>query len=489
MTVASAEARGDLGAPSNAEAPVVLARKAPPGGDHQAAAVQGGLDKLQLKGSSEGAPAPQQAQPPGGRPRQRGSRRGGGGGAAAKDASRPGLPPAPYMQGSPMGFAPFPFGQQLFYYLPVQRGGGPGGPGAGAGGQSGQLGPHGLVPYAFPPAPYSSPLHPPMGSPMTPLPVATAPGGRRQPLAGGAGNGWGGVPLGSQAGHGGAGFSGPHRLGPPSAAAATYRMGGSSARSAGPAARTLPLPPRKPGGGSGEGGAGPAGVPHSPAQADRPARTPLAGSSLSSSASSDGEGQPARAGSAASAASSSMDAAASASAAEQQQGAGPAAAGGEEGEAAAEEAGGSNGAAASPREPAAQQGRGGAREHGERQPCAFFLKTGTCAYGDRWVQRCTAAFRSEELGAPGPPRPCMRPGGGGRAEPPCRAQSRVAQQELTRRLGPPSAPPSPPARSAANRRCKFEHPYELAPHVEFNSLGLPLRPSEPECSYYMKYKT
>jgi hypothetical protein len=38
-------------------------------------------------------------------------------------------------------------------------------------------------------------------------------------------------------------------------------------------------------------------------------------------------------------------------------------------------------------------------------------------------------------------------------------------------------------------RCKFEHPYDLAPHVEFNSLGLPLRPSEPECSYYMKYKT
>lgn len=53
----------------------------------------------------------------------------------------------------------------------------------------------------------------------------------------------------------------------------------------------------------------------------------------------------------------------------------------------------------------------------EKTPCAFFLKTGSCAYGDR---------------------------------------------------------------------CKFEHPYEQAPKVMFNSVGLPLRPSEPPCTFYMK---
>lgn len=57
------------------------------------------------------------------------------------------------------------------------------------------------------------------------------------------------------------------------------------------------------------------------------------------------------------------------------------------------------------------------RGNRERQPCAFFLKTGTCAYGDS---------------------------------------------------------------------CKFEHPFDKAPKVEFNSLGLPLRPGEPECSFYVK---
>ncbi|PSC76554.1 MFS general substrate transporter [Micractinium conductrix] len=53
----------------------------------------------------------------------------------------------------------------------------------------------------------------------------------------------------------------------------------------------------------------------------------------------------------------------------------------------------------------------------ERQPCAFFLKTGTCAYGDS---------------------------------------------------------------------CKFAHPFDKAPKVEFNSMGLPLRPGEPECAFYVK---
>ena len=36
-------------------------------------------------------------------------------------------------------------------------------------------------------------------------------------------------------------------------------------------------------------------------------------------------------------------------------------------------------------------------------------------------------------------------------------------------------------------RCKFEHPYDKAPHVEFNSMGLPLRPGEPPCTFYLKH--
>eukprot|EP00887_Chlorella_sp_A99_P005601 scaffold1.g5601.t1 len=65
-------------------------------------------------------------------------------------------------------------------------------------------------------------------------------------------------------------------------------------------------------------------------------------------------------------------------------------------------------------------GSGGGRRARERPACAFFLKTGTCAWGDR---------------------------------------------------------------------CKFEHPHDKAPHVEFNSLGLPLRPGEPNCAFYVKHYT
>lgn len=49
--------------------------------------------------------------------------------------------------------------------------------------------------------------------------------------------------------------------------------------------------------------------------------------------------------------------------------------------------------------------------------CAFFLKTGTCAYGDK---------------------------------------------------------------------CKFAHPLDKVPIIHFNTLGLPLRPGEPDCAFYMK---
>lgn len=60
---------------------------------------------------------------------------------------------------------------------------------------------------------------------------------------------------------------------------------------------------------------------------------------------------------------------------------------------------------------------GGARRRRDSTPCAFFLKTGSCAYGDR---------------------------------------------------------------------CKFDHPYDQAPKVMFNSLGLPLRPGEAPCAFFLK---
>lgn len=53
-----------------------------------------------------------------------------------------------------------------------------------------------------------------------------------------------------------------------------------------------------------------------------------------------------------------------------------------------------------------------------RSSCAFFLKTGSCAYGDR---------------------------------------------------------------------CKFDHPYDKAPKVVYNTMGLPMRPEEPPCAFFMKH--
>lgn len=78
----------------------------------------------------------------------------------------------------------------------------------------------------------------------------------------------------------------------------------------------------------------------------------------------------------------------------------------------------SEGGSASESEGSGQENR---RQHGRspaRTACAFFLKTGSCAYGDR---------------------------------------------------------------------CKFEHPFDKAPKVSYNTLGLPLRPEEPPCAYYMKH--
>lgn len=43
--------------------------------------------------------------------------------------------------------------------------------------------------------------------------------------------------------------------------------------------------------------------------------------------------------------------------------------------------------------------------------------------------------------------------------------------------------PAPPAACCS---CKFGHPLDKAPKVQFNSLGLPLRPEEPECAFYMR---
>jgi hypothetical protein len=51
---------------------------------------------------------------------------------------------------------------------------------------------------------------------------------------------------------------------------------------------------------------------------------------------------------------------------------------------------------------------------------------------------------------------------------------------LTPAWRPPACPSLPPC------SCKFAHPYDQAPKVEFNALGLPLRPGEPECSFYVK---
>ncbi|KAL4423577.1 hypothetical protein ABPG77_004617 [Micractinium sp. CCAP 211/92] len=79
------------------------------------------------------------------------------------------------------------------------------------------------------------------------------------------------------------------------------------------------------------------------------------------------------------------------------------------------EGSGSGGARSSP---GGSSGSRRSRGNRERQECSFYLKTGTCAYGDS---------------------------------------------------------------------CKFAHPFDKAPRVEFNSLGLPLRPGEPECSFYLKH--
>jgi hypothetical protein len=34
--------------------------------------------------------------------------------------------------------------------------------------------------------------------------------------------------------------------------------------------------------------------------------------------------------------------------------------------------------------------------------------------------------------------------------------------------------------------CKFKHPFDQAPFVSYNSMGLPKRPGEPICQYFMR---
>lgn len=319
--------------------------------------------------------------------------------AAARGDAAPGQPgpagTAPVAAGPTPSYVPpglvgyYPYGQQMFYYtLPMAyQAGGAGGtkPGA-APGRGPEAGPAGvrplMVPYAFPQAaPYGAPLR---------LPGA-APAAARRPVN----HGWGGVPLGSQA-------VGPHtplHLAHAAAGGAGHFRG--LARSTG-AARTVPLPPRK--ASSPDGGAGSSGPPPtSPAQADRPVRGALAGSTLSSGGSSDGESSAGRTASTNSIAGGAdgLPAAADlvgasgelAQQPEQQGGEGveprvaldehsqqqPGDAGGCEGD--EQEASGR----ASPESGGSEQ-RSGSRGSSERQPCAFFLKTGTCAYGDRCVR-------------------------------------------------------------------------------------------------------
>ena len=35
-------------------------------------------------------------------------------------------------------------------------------------------------------------------------------------------------------------------------------------------------------------------------------------------------------------------------------------------------------------------------------------------------------------------------------------------------------------------RCKFHHTIDKAPKISFNSIGLPLRPREPVCAFYLR---
>ncbi|GAB4822752.1 hypothetical protein N2152v2_009798 [Parachlorella kessleri] len=352
-----------------------------------------------------------------------------GGGRAFGSSEPAGLAAVPqpsstsaYMPSAPLvGYAYPPYSQQMYYYVPWPYGKQPGS----SEGLAVPQVPH-VMPYPIPTGPYSSSALRPMG---------VAPGApQRRPVVS---NGWGGMPLGSQAL--------PPAVFPPSPlhvgslGSSPLRPGSASGPRNTGAARTLPMPPRR---------ASSADVstaaPPTP-QADHVARPPA---SISSTTSSDGDGHvlAGRAGSVGeglspagsaragqeqvaleqqserrgahavtiaedNAASSSSNGCASSSNSGESSG-------GEESQAAGRSPGMSGGRAQQPK--SFGQPGGHNKEAEERQPCAFFLKTGTCAYGDR---------------------------------------------------------------------CKFEHPYELAPHVEFNSLGLPLRHAEPLCSFYMKYKS
>nr|XP_043609327.1 zinc finger CCCH domain-containing protein 32 [Erigeron canadensis] len=116
-------------------------------------------------------------------------------------------------------------------------------------------------------------------------------------------------------------------------------------------------------------------------------------------------------------------------------------------------------------------GRGGGEYYPERPgmaDCAYYMRTGTCGYGNKCrynhpPDRGTSAGGGARIAAVGayPERP---------GEPPCQYYLRTG----TCKFG---------------ASCKFHHPRHAGgslSNVPLNTYGYPLRPDEKECSYYLK---
>ncbi|PRW58157.1 zinc finger CCCH domain-containing ZFN-like isoform X1 [Chlorella sorokiniana] len=384
---------------------------------------------------SSGAAVAQQQQQ-----QRRSGRRGGGGGSSMQPkVGRPGPnssqmspPQHGYMMAGMMPFGYGPYAQQVVYYQPAagmgglgpyqqpppmpapagqwtphpnsssgtgQRRQGGGGPSPAAAMQMGPAGAGGSYP-GIPGGPPQFGYYP--GGPSAPhTPAVSGPHQRQSGIgrvssssSGGASStGWGGVPLSQSAAEVLAGAAASPRTTPavrtpsgslelPAASSVTLGVAASpESGEAGPSGSSLP---------PAAAASASAGRPALPAQqaAEQPGEGESASPAGLSSSSSDAEegGEQQRRASSLAASSSS---------------------GGEGGKGGRSSSGGSSGGSRRSR---------GSRDRGQ-QPCAFFLKTGTCAYGDN---------------------------------------------------------------------CKFGHPLDKAPKVQFNSLGLPLRPGEPECAFYMR---